>query len=1638
MIKWLKRAAAAATLIGLAFVPAGAKALYGNYYPRLDGKTSYFRTVANYSNSTQLTVEAWVNLNAAASGSSEPGIVASSGGPDATEVNGSGEGAWMLYLKDGKYPAFRAREIEGRGKGGYLASLVAYDPLAFVKPDADSTVYSRNWTHIAATVRDNEVALYVDGELVARDVNDSVIDARMLITSHPVWIGLNPNDAIESGDYFAGGIKGVRIWHAALSQDELRKRAAGFDLPSNVTKTADFRRQLDMYYSLDSTIADLASDKTYQCGSDELEFIQKGEAADDTIPYYKDYPHVRITAPAAGAGLMNRQGKSYEIRWMAYGFGDPSRLLSRDLEFSYSMDGGLSWWPVKDKDGRDLAGVGAPDAENGSATWEPWRTSASTANLKNLQSYCDTMLLRARGTASFRQDSFSVVTGKFSVSTYTYALKKTEGSIIVLPGGNDLNLSGSTFLIEAWIKPYRFPTASEEFFPLLAKMDSTAGKAQFMLKLLSTGQLEFNLTGADGKIYTAKSDLSKPIVRPNSVSIDTAWTHVALLYNNTGDKAEARFYMDGTVQRYLSGQQIDSIKGIADGSGLPLFVGYNPKIAIKSGTQTKTYNRRGFIGEIREIRYWEGAPNGLDFSSAEPCALTKFIQGAQSAKAENFAKSSTQNLKFLLSFSEGSMAHLGCNRALRSPADTNVLARFYGDAVRFVPVKPYIKLVEPSFRQKVRNSSTNLRLRWVGMDYDEQGWDEGTYPKPAPSLEFSIRGGGGSVIQAYKYVGSKYWQGNVKSSLTFPDNDSYRFKSNSNIIYAANLDVSMADPDRNKDNLTVDQGPLSATLTNARLRLTGHFTINGKTENIEAESPLFTVTPESNFTVRALLEGRHRGLLSAGSFRDLPSSYAAGGLKLKLYADKSGKPGALLDSAESESGYESLSPADREGGDLNFANINFVFSELPDGRYWAKLENLNHLAVMSRFPAPFRFKGDDKSTRAIESGWDFTTWDGEPGNVMKDTTDDIYTGLRYTACDSAAVPGVPAYQFCRLSFNNGLDGGSAGAMASLVGGDCNHDGKIDDNDYLLVRAQAGTNDMAADITGDGIVNSDDRTIVDRNTGRGGVSALMPKAGLLKPGKEAKVQSATDLEITGELAAKDSTAYFTIYARNRGDKFIPGNCTFAFTYDTTVASYVKITATDSMAFNARADKGYGNTLSKPDHGKEAALPGLRTVEIDYDGRPAGNFGGIELGGVKTMIAKLEFKILNKNAALVFKWSDYSSIHSIDGAVKTGSAEFVPIKGMPLYSLNLTRPDGGELLRPDSAYEIRWAGNGKSAVYLNYSTNGGLDWIRISDKPVRLENLSYTWQVPRAESEDCLVSISDSASLAELDRSSAAFTIAAGFGQIISPAPGDAIYRGGSTAKLHWNAGGYRQIWFEYSVNDGATWQAATTMLKPSLGTAQWKVPYQTTKTAIMRMLDDSGNEIVRTRPFRILGGTLTFTTPKQGETIVGSILTRIRWTSGNLTDFNLLFTSDGGKTWSGIIPGINATTGYANWTPPDEDCVKAGIKAIWGSDPEMEYDRVLPFTIKKKGVSVAPAEAEGGPRVSPNPFSESISIYLPGGCAGQLSIKIYNLQGNKLIERNKFINDADAVEINTGALPAGCYIIVTDCGTWHWKNIAIKE
>ena len=119
-----------------------------------------------------------------------------------------------------------------------------------------------------------------------------------------------------------------------------------------------------------------------------------------------------------------------------------------------------------------------------------------------------------------------------------------------------------------------------------------------------------------------------------------------------------------------------------------------------------------------------------------------------------------------------------------------------------------------------------------------------------------------------------------------------------------------------------------------------------------------------------------------------------------------------------------------------------------------------------------------------------------------------------------------------------------------------------------------------------------------------------------------------------------------------------------------------------------------------------------------------------------------------------------VDDLDQADENGDYRFdnLQLTGSPILSqLTLLGPNGGEQLLVGTIYTISWDSDvGITSVLIEYSTTNGLTWTPVA--PPNSGNTGYyDWVVPIANSDQCLVRISDGSNPATNDVSDGVFTI-----------------------------------------------------------------------------------------------------------------------------------------------------------------------------------------------------------------------------------------------------------------------------------------
>ena len=1700
------------------------------FFIQLNGNSNYLKTNDNYSNATQLTVAVWINLNAYQNYGSNPAIVASSGGTNSTPTFGSNEGAWMLYLENGRVPAFRCREILNRGdetNPNYLAIVKAYyqDSLQVVPAVQLTDEHTNNWTHIAATVKDNVVTLYINGEIVNQVTNNNANDIRMLVTNHPIWIGVNPNTTINSTSFINAGIKQVQIWRTALTQEQIRLYATGITNPNNVTSYDEIKKGLEMYYTFDGTKTDLANNTTFQNGEQQINFYDDASLTSTVKPikeetnnygeiineittfagpnndrsnykknlveinnytskgdrflaieesfvnYRPDQAHLILSSPSSGAGVLNKQNENTEIRWLSFGMNDINRNLKQNYQIEYSIDGGDTWSLCKNPSGNNLSGNTITDVqyERGYAIWQPYQNNISGANLRTINPYSRQTQLRIKGLNEKGDVNFISYSDSFIVAPL-FSIRTDAGSQLITDRRVGMNITNDYAYIEAWIKPYKFPAANS-YYVIAEKSNSVL---HYSFRLNYDGSLGFIVQDLNGGTYAVRTSSDNVLVAPNSIEQDSAWTHCAVLFikSNENNISEARFYIDGNMEKQLYPQVLQ----LNTQNDFPLYVGSNI-MPINS-----------FVGEIKEVRFWNNIPNNLSIYGIEPTDFTLFVQKSQAEAIDDLLVANKNNLHSYFKFDGGTFFSNGSNRVVSVSEMNGVLLKHYGTSVRFVPFKPFIKLVEPQFRQSISNTDKNVKVRWVGMYYNGLNFTAGAKNIP-PSLEYSIRGGGGNEIQPYQYVGSLYYIANREPAIKLPTtNDILSNLTNNKKYVAMFLDASMANPDVNRDGNFVDQGALSPVLTNARLRLTTNFTLNNETLPLQSEGPLFTINPLSNFTLRVMLEGYHNGNVANNVVNNIGTEYDRGGLRIKLYTDNSGEIGQFVSQAQSTNGYTERSPTNLNKGNMRFGNVDFVFTDIADGSYWVVIEHINHLPIMSRYPAPFTFTGDIPLTWAIESGWDFMSWNGIDDNIMTSPNANIYQGGFYSARGNAI--NNPNYDPERYSTTGLIHTGGTNnnnKLSGMVGGDVNQDKVINAADRVIVRQETGTMSYRADITGDRFVNAIDRTIVDKNYGK--VSSLVNisipplvnrsdrnitldesigdilkhklsfastnndnKNPIEANKKENNIKNRDELlafryEVSTKCEYNDSGYVdLSMFIRNQGDVFAPANCTFPVSFDTNQVEFMRLLGADSVIFNSsfdynnldsgrysdyinKVENSYLQLYSAPRSLNSLSYRDIRTIEIDYD--LTENMGGINCPGVLTYLGTLRFRVKQGASVVSFSWHQSRAVLTTKGEDITDSGIWDTIPNILLYTGKILAPNGGEKYSILSSELIKWTANKDALVYLEFSSNNGYSWNRLNDSSISSLLKEYNWVSPNITSNLCLVRIVDATTLIELDRSDSIFSIIMPWGNILKPFQSDEVNRGGASTTIEWVSGGVNCTRFEFSSDGGLNWSEINGTSNALTGKRSWSFPRVTTKNALVRMFDcNSGILLSTSGKFVILNGNINFISPTQGQQLRCGNKFVIRWTKQYVDEFDLHISYDNGRSWVKIEEDI--TGNNYDWIVPDLNTDSAYFKALYKDDSSMEYSRSKYFRIRGcthilNDFSVGSYIGE----VYPNPTKNNGSIKLYFDNSVNVSVELISLDGSKIFDiiENEFIAGERIINFDLHNLVSGKYYLFIKSGDY---------
>lgn len=282
-----------------------------------------------------------------------------------------------------------------------------------------------------------------------------------------------------------------------------------------------------------------------------------------------------------------------------------------------------------------------------------------------------------------------------------------------------------------------------------------------------------------------------------------------------------------------------------------------------------------------------------------------------------------------------------------------------------------------------------------------------------------------------------------------------------------------------------------------------------------------------------------------------------------------------------------------------------------------------------------------------------------------------------------------------------------------------------------------------------------------------------------------------------------------------------------------------------------------------------------------------------------------------------------------------------------SVSLLSPNGGENWEIGYPKNITWTSTNVSAVDLDYSVDGGVNWLPV-DAGIPAAQGSYSWTIPNNASTTCKVRIKDANSSAQ-DVSNSNFTIFTPipFLGLFSPI-GFEEWAINSSHLIGWVQQYVDTINIEYSLNGGTTWNTVANHVPTSVGTYLWNLPPTTSNTCFVRIYDSADPSIADTNDiaFSITNPSFVLLTPNGGEQIIAGFPYNISW-NGNLSNnfVDVAYSTNNGQTWNPVANNIFNLNSYA-WiipnTPSNQCLVRVSDSATTAvSDVSNAVFEILP-------------------------------------------------------------------------------------------------
>ena len=303
-------------------------------------------------------------------------------------------------------------------------------------------------------------------------------------------------------------------------------------------------------------------------------------------------------------------------------------------------------------------------------------------------------------------------------------------------------------------------------------------------------------------------------------------------------------------------------------------------------------------------------------------------------------------------------------------------------------------------------------------------------------------------------------------------------------------------------------------------------------------------------------------------------------------------------------------------------------------------------------------------------------------------------------------------------------------------------------------------------------------------------------------------------------------------------------------------------------------------------------------------------------------------------------------------------------IPMASVTLLQPNGGEQWPVGSLQSIVWSVQSVNNLNLEYSTNNGSNWTSIATNQSAQLGF-YNWVVPSAISNNCLVRVTDSSNGLVTDVSNAVFSIVGaltpsttrymggsfdGFTMNSTATPavtltspnGGEVWSGATQQMITWTYTNIsNNVLLEYSTNNGSSWTTITTW-PVTAGSYPWLVPGAGPlgSTVCLVRVSDAQNALTNDQSnanFTIPGSSVTVLQPNGGEQWPVGSLQAIVWSVQSVLNVDIEYSTNNGTNWTSIATNFPSANGFYNWTVPSTVSATCLVRVKDNTNPGTVFD-----------------------------------------------------------------------------------------------------